>query len=143
MEKQTKQVALLTLFAIATNVLLAQNGKQAITSATTELKSYVDVVGSLVLAIGGVVGFVGGVRVYIKWNNGDQDVNKSLMGTRLDYTVNKNFTLGLTHMRLAEKPFTQKVNFNDDPVKNNIIGLDVNYATESKGLTRAFNSNGG
>jgi hypothetical protein len=80
MEKQTKQVALLTLFAIATNVLLAQNGKQAITSATTELKSYVDVVGSLVLAIGAVVGFVGGVRVYIKWNNGDQDVNKSLMG---------------------------------------------------------------
>lgn len=80
MTSQTKKVALLFVLGIAANVLLAQNGKQAITTATTELKSYVDVVGSLILAIGGVVGFVGGVRVYIKWNNGDQDVNKSLMG---------------------------------------------------------------
>lgn len=80
MINQTKKVALLLVLAIAANALLAQNGKQAITTATTELKSYVDVVGSLILAIGGVVGFVGGVRVYIKWNNGDQDVNKSLMG---------------------------------------------------------------
>jgi hypothetical protein len=80
MKNQTKVAAFLLLFGIATNVVFAQNGKQAITTATTELKSYVDVIGSLILAIGGVVGFVGGVRVYIKWNNGDQDVNKSLMG---------------------------------------------------------------
>jgi Domain of unknown function (DUF4134) len=80
MKIQTKQLLLLTAMVVTANVLFAQNGKQAIASATTELKSYVDVVGTLVLAIGGVVGFVGGVRVYIKWNNGDQDVNKSLMG---------------------------------------------------------------
>jgi Domain of unknown function (DUF4134) len=80
MNNETKKVAMLLLLGIIANALFAQNGKQAIASATTELKSYVDVVGTLVLAIGGVVGFVGGVRVYIKWNNGDQDVNKSLMG---------------------------------------------------------------
>jgi Domain of unknown function (DUF4134) len=80
MNKHTKQLAMLILFAFTADVIFAQNGKQAITSATTELKSYVDVIGSLVLAIGGVVGFVGGIRVYIKWNNGDQDVNKALMG---------------------------------------------------------------
>jgi Domain of unknown function (DUF4134) len=80
MKNQTKQALLLTLMAFTANVLLAQNGKQAIATATTELKSYVDVIGNLVLAIGGVVGFVGGVRVYTKWNNGDQDVNKALMG---------------------------------------------------------------
>lgn len=80
MREQTKRAALLLVMGLAASVLLAQNGKQAITTATTELKGYVDVVGSLILAIGGVVGFVGGVRVYIKWNNGDQDVNKALMG---------------------------------------------------------------
>jgi Domain of unknown function (DUF4134) len=80
MNNHTKKAAMLLLLGITANVLLAQNGKQAITAATTELKTYVDVIGTLVLAIGGVVGFVGGVRVYIKWNNGDQDVNKSLMG---------------------------------------------------------------
>lgn len=66
-------------------------------------------------------------------------VNRSLIGTRLDYEVNKNFTLGATHMRLTEKPFTQKVNMGDDPIKNNIIGFDFNYFTESKGLTRFMN----
>jgi hypothetical protein len=80
MKNTSKQLMLLTLMAVTANVLLAQNGKQAITAATTELRTYVDVIGTLVLAIGGVVGFVGGIRVYVKWNNGDQDVNKSLMG---------------------------------------------------------------
>lgn len=80
MQNQTKKIALLLLLGITADVLLAQNGRQAITAATTELKTYVAAVGSLILAIGGVVGFVGGIRVYIKWNNGDQDVNKSLMG---------------------------------------------------------------
>ncbi len=80
MRNNTQKLLLLTVLVVMTDVLFAQNGKQAITTATTELKSYVDVIGSLVLAVGGVVGFVGGVRVYIKWNNGDQDVNKALMG---------------------------------------------------------------
>lgn len=82
-----------------------------------------------------------GVPIDIKFENNILFgvVNKSLFGTRLDYAVNKNFNIGFTHMRLAEKPFTQKVNFNDDPVKNNVIGLDLNYSTESKGITRIFN----
>lgn len=82
-----------------------------------------------------------GVPIDIKFENNVLFgvVNKSLFGTRLDYAVNKNFNIGFTHMRLAEKPFTQKVNFNDDPVKNNVIGIDFNYATESKGITRIFN----
>ncbi|RZK07573.1 MAG: DUF4134 domain-containing protein [Flavobacterium sp.] len=34
----------------------------------------------MVLVIGGLVGIVGGVRVYSKWNSGDPDINKELMG---------------------------------------------------------------
>lgn len=96
-------------------------------------------IGEIVIINQGVLN--SGVPIDIKFENNILFgvVNKSLLGTRLDYTVNKNFTIGLTHLRLAEKPFTQKVNFNDDPVRNNIIGMDVNYATESKGLTRVFN----
>jgi cell surface protein SprA len=66
-------------------------------------------------------------------------VNKSMFGTRLDYAVNKNLSLGFTHMRLSEKPFTQKVDFGNDPVKNNVIGMDLYYQGESKGLSRFFN----
>ena len=31
------------------------------------------------MVIGGIVGLVGAIRVFSKWQNGDQDVTKSLM----------------------------------------------------------------
>ncbi|MGO3307444.1 MAG: DUF4134 domain-containing protein [Sphingobacterium sp.] len=34
----------------------------------------------LIMIIGGVVGMIGAFRVYQKWNSGDQDINKELMG---------------------------------------------------------------
>jgi cell surface protein SprA len=66
-------------------------------------------------------------------------VNKSLFGTRLDYAVNKNLSLGFTHMRLSERPFTQKVDFGSDPIKNNVFGMDLNYQGQSKKLSKIFN----
>lgn len=57
----------------------AQGGTTGINAATSSLTSYVDPVSTLILAIGAVVGLIGGVRVYIKWNSGDQDINKELM----------------------------------------------------------------
>ncbi|MCO5247732.1 MAG: cell surface protein SprA [Chitinophagales bacterium] len=82
-----------------------------------------------------------GVPIDVKFENNILFgvVNKTLVGTRLDYEVNKNFTLGATHMMLSEKPFTQKVNMGEDPIRNNIIGFDFNYFTESKGITRFMN----
>lgn len=119
-------------------------GSVTVSAGGNQLKENIDYtvnygIGEIVIVNQGVLN--SGIPIDIKFENNVLFgvVNKSLFGTRLDYAVNKNFTIGLTHMRLAEKPFTQKVNFNDDPVKNNIIGLDINYATESKGLTRAFN----
>nr|WP_319503727.1 DUF4134 domain-containing protein [uncultured Draconibacterium sp.] len=51
-----------------------------IDQATTEVSSYVDPVANLIIAIGAVVGLIGGVRVYIKWQSGDQDTQKAIMG---------------------------------------------------------------
>ncbi|MDX2003237.1 MAG: cell surface protein SprA [Chitinophagales bacterium] len=60
---------------------------------------------------------------------------KTLFGTRLDYWVSDKFSLGFTHMYLKERPFTPKVNIGDDPISNNIWGLDLRYNTESSFLT--------
>nr|WP_159517486.1 DUF4134 domain-containing protein [Sunxiuqinia indica] len=51
-----------------------------IDQATAEVSSYVDPVSNLIIAIGAVVGLIGGVRVYIKWQSGDQDTQKAIMG---------------------------------------------------------------
>ncbi|MCP4121112.1 MAG: cell surface protein SprA [Bacteroidetes bacterium] len=65
--------------------------------------------------------------------------SKSLIGTRLDYKISDKINIGATHMRLAEKPFTEKVNVGDDPISNNIVGMDFNYETESEAITRGMN----
>lgn len=61
------------------NALMAQSS-EGIVQATSEVQSYVDPIASLIIAIGAVVGLIGGVRVYIKWQSGDQDTQKALMG---------------------------------------------------------------
>ena len=58
----------------------AQNGVTGLNTATTTLKTYVGPVTDITLVIGGIVGIVGAIRVYSKWNSGDQDINKELMG---------------------------------------------------------------
>ncbi|VTP91420.1 DUF4134 domain-containing protein [Sphingobacterium daejeonense] len=80
--KTKKLFASTAIIMMAAQNLLAQTGggTTGINAATSSLTSYVDPVATLTLAIGAVVGIVGGVRVYIKWNSGDQDINKELMG---------------------------------------------------------------
>ncbi len=61
---------------------------------------------------------------------------KTLMGSRFDYVVNKDFLLGGTILHLRERPLTAKVSIGDEPISNTIWGLDGTYRTESRFLTR-------
>lgn len=61
---------------------------------------------------------------------------KSLIGTRLDYKVNKDFSLGSTLLHMTERPLTQKVNIGDEPVSNTVVGLDYSYRHNAPWLTR-------
>lgn len=54
----------------------AQSGSAGISAATNEVKSYFEVGTTLVYAIGAIIGLVGAVKVYNKWNSGDQDTAK-------------------------------------------------------------------
>lgn len=56
--------------------LFAQNGVEGINAATTQVKSYFSVGTQLMYAIGAVVGLVGAIKVYNKWNHGDNDTSK-------------------------------------------------------------------
>lgn len=51
-----------------------------IEEATAQITTLAPAVSKLIMAIGAIVGLIGGVRCYIKWNTGDQDVMKSVMG---------------------------------------------------------------
>jgi len=60
--------------------VFAQSGVNGLNTATSTLKTYVDPTTNIALVIGGLVGIIGGIRVYSKWNGGDRDINKDLMG---------------------------------------------------------------
>ncbi len=75
--KKLLSASLIAIFSV--NLLYGQGGTVGINAATSSLKGYVDPISTLILAIGAVVGLIGGIRVYIKWNSGDQDINKELM----------------------------------------------------------------
>jgi cell surface protein SprA len=61
---------------------------------------------------------------------------RSLFGTRLDYKVNNKLNLGGTIMNLTEKPLTPKVNLGEEPISNTMWGLDLNYSSPSRFLTK-------
>jgi cell surface protein SprA len=62
--------------------------------------------------------------------------NRTMLGTRFEYRANKNFNVGTTLMNLRERPFTQKVNLNEDPINNTVIGSDVSFSRESNWITK-------
>lgn len=77
-KRTNRMIASAFLFLAALSA--SAQGVQGITAAESSLLGYVDPVASLCLVIGAVVGIIGGVRVFIKWNSGDQDINKEIMG---------------------------------------------------------------
>lgn len=76
-----KQQALLkTLMFMAMlvtiNYCFGQDGNAGINQATTQVKGYFDAGCNLMYAIGAVVGIIGAIKVFNKWNAGEPDTNK-------------------------------------------------------------------
>lgn len=72
----------LALFVIATPDIFAQAagaGGSALSEAKKTIGLYIPLVREVIYAIAGVVALVGAISVYIKMNNEEQDVKKSIM----------------------------------------------------------------
>lgn len=77
-----KKINLLILMMFVTTMSFAQGAEglaTGLSDAVTSLKSYMNPVTNVTMAIGGIVGVIGAIRIYQKWNSGDQDMNKELM----------------------------------------------------------------
>lgn len=75
-----KALGFLAIALMMANSSFAGSGTAGISAGTSELATYLDPVSNLILAIGALVGLVGGVKVYIAWNSGEQNVSKEVMG---------------------------------------------------------------
>ena len=61
---------------------------------------------------------------------------KTLIGTHLDYRVSDKFDIGGTILHLTERPYTQKVNYGEEPISNTVWGLNTSYKSDSRLLTK-------
>jgi hypothetical protein len=66
-------MALLLIINLAAQ---AQDGNAGIQQANSQVRSYFASGTNLMYAIGAILGLIGAVKVYAKWNAGDQDTSK-------------------------------------------------------------------
>lgn len=66
----------LLVFVLTVTLSNAQDGNAGINEATMRIRSYFATGTNLMYAIGAVLGLVGAVKVYQKWNSGDPDTGK-------------------------------------------------------------------
>lgn len=74
--KKLVSLCILALLIAQDIAVQAQNGKTGIQKANSEVRGYFADGTDLMYAVGGLLGLIGAVKVYQKWNSGDQDTSK-------------------------------------------------------------------
>ncbi len=77
LSRQAKiNAAYLILFLLIAGMAYPQDGNAGIKEANTKVRSYFAAGTNLMYAVGAIVGLIGAVKVYNKWNSGDPDTGK-------------------------------------------------------------------
>lgn len=76
--KRVVKRGLLAAFCLVINRInsYAQDGNAGIQEANQQVRSYFAAGTNLMYAVGAIVGLIGAVKVYNKWNSGDPDTGK-------------------------------------------------------------------
>ncbi len=126
---------------ISLNAMNIPQGSVKVTAGGIPLTENVDftvdyTLGRLKIINEGILNSGTPINISLESNSLFNIQTKTMMGTHIDYKVNRNFNLGATLLNLTERPLTQKINFGDEPISNTIWGFDATYETESRLLTK-------
>ncbi|MCZ2223315.1 MAG: cell surface protein SprA [Chitinophagales bacterium] len=82
-----------------------------------------------------------GIPVSVSYENnaGFGMQQRGFFGLRADYLASKKLSLGVSMVRLSERPFFTKMNYGEDPIRNTMYGFDFSYRSEVPSLTRLLN----
>jgi hypothetical protein len=75
-ERSFRTGSALVVLLMMTMAAKSQDGNAGINEANTQVRSYFESGTNLMYGIGAIVGLIGAVKVYQKWNGGDQDTSK-------------------------------------------------------------------
>jgi cell surface protein SprA len=126
---------------ISLNAINVPKGSVRVTANGTLLTEGTDyivdyTVGRVKILNSGILNSGSVIKVTSENNNLFSIQQKTLVGARVDYKIDKDFIVGGTVMHLYERPITPKVNIGDEPLLNTVVGLDGSIRRESRGLTR-------
>lgn len=65
---------------------------------------------------------------------------QTMVGTHLNYEVNKDFNVGATLIHMKERPLTNKVAYGDESISNTMMGVNIGYRRELPFLTAAIDA---
>ncbi|KAA0991170.1 T9SS outer membrane translocon Sov/SprA [Dyadobacter aurulentus] len=85
-----------------------------------------------------------GREIVIEYERPDMFQNqvRSLLGTRLDYLVNRDMSIGLTAIKYRERPagFLSRVSIGNEPVNNTMLGFDIKFRKDIPFLTKLLDA---
>ncbi len=76
MKKWEKKIQILVTLLLVTIAGHSQDGNAGILDANQKVRSYFQSGTQLMYAVGAIVGLIGAVKVFNKWNAGDHDTGK-------------------------------------------------------------------
>ncbi|MDZ7777276.1 MAG: cell surface protein SprA [Bacteroidales bacterium] len=126
---------------ISLNALNVPKGSVKVTAGGIELTENVDytvdyTLGRVRIINEGILNSGTPINISLESNSMFNIQQQRMMGVDVDYKVQDNFNVGATIINLHERPLTQKTNYGDDPISNTIWGMNFDYETESRFLTR-------
>lgn len=67
---------MLAVYSLVPGICLGQDGNAGIEAANSQIRSYFGAGTQLMYGVGALLGLIGAVKVFQKWNNGDPDTGK-------------------------------------------------------------------
>ncbi len=126
---------------ISLNALNVPQGSVHVSAGGVQLQENVDytvdyTLGRVRIINEGILNSGTPINISLESNEMFNVQTKRLIGTHIDYTINKDFVIGATLLNLNESPLTQKVNYGDEPISNTMWGMNLTYRTQSRLITR-------
>lgn len=79
------------------------------------------------------------INVSLENNSVFGQQTKRFYGFNVEHKFNDKFLIGGTFLKMTERPFTQKADYNQESVNNTIVGVNTNFSTEVPFFTRLVN----
>ncbi len=126
---------------ISLNALNVPQGSVKVTAGGVQLLENTDytvdyTLGRVKIINEGVLNSGTPINIQLENNSMFNVFSQTMIGTHVDYKVNKDLLIGGTLLHLYERPITQKTNYGDEPISNTIWGTSINYQKQSGFITK-------